>query len=87
MAPVTKPAKLYLNLLANPRQTIGFRDFEAMVVAFGFTLRRTRGSHKQYRHAALPDLLTITDHGKDADTYQVRLLLDIVEEFGLHIDR
>jgi len=80
---MTKPAKLYLSLLANPRQSIGFREFEALVLAFGFSLRRTRGSHKQYRHEAVPELLTITGHGKDADRYQVRLLLDIVEEFGL----
>lgn len=84
---MTNPAKLYLNLLANPRQSIGFRDFEALILAFGFTLRRTRGSHKQYRHEALPDLLTITEDGKDANRYQVRLLLDIVEEFGLSIPR
>ncbi len=82
---MTKPAKLYLNLLANPRQSIGFREFEALVLAFGFTLRRTRGSHKQYRHEAVPELLTITEHGKDANGYQVRLLLDMIEEFGLSI--
>ena len=84
---MTKPARLYLNLLANPRQTISFREFEAMIVAFGFTLRRTRGSHKQYRHPRVPELLTITQRGGDANGYQVRLLLDIVEEFGLSVTR
>ena len=58
-----------------------------MILAFGFTLRRTRGSHKQYQHANVPELLTITEHGKDASGYQVRLLLDMVEESGLSIAR
>ena len=82
---VTKAAKLYLHLLANPRQTVSFRDFEALVLAYGFTLRRQRGSHKQYKHPDVPELLTITRDGSDALGYQVRQLLDMAEVFGLSV--
>jgi len=45
---MTKPAKLYASLLANPRQVVTFRDFERLLEAFGFCLDRTVGSHRHY---------------------------------------
>jgi hypothetical protein len=40
---MTQITKLYAGLLANPRSTLSFRDFEALLGAFGFELSRTRG--------------------------------------------
>lgn len=47
---MTKPSKLYEQLLANSSKTISFRDFERLLRAFGFELDRTVGSHRQYVH-------------------------------------
>ncbi len=80
---MTKPAKLYLNLLANSRQTISFRDFEALLAAFGFELARITGSHHHYRHPAIAGTLTVTPRGKDANGYQVRQFCAMVEKQGL----
>ena len=45
---MTKPSKLYQQLLANPGTIISFRDFERLVHAFGWEHRRTKGSHRHY---------------------------------------
>ena len=82
---MTKPSKLYEQLLANAGTIISFRDFERLLKAFGFEHKRTKGSHRHYVHANVPTVLTINPDGKSAHRYQVRLLLEFVEEYGLHI--
>lgn len=58
------PSKLYAKLVQSPRQIIAFRDFERLLVAFGFVLQRTRGSHRAYKHRDLPELLTVQPKGR-----------------------
>ena len=82
---MTKPSKLYEQLLATPGTIISFRDFERLLKAFGFEHKRTKGSHRHYVHANVPTVLTINPDGTSAHRYQVRLLLEFVEEYGLHI--
>lgn len=82
---MTRIAELYSRSVANPRG-LSFREFEQLLTAFGFVHRRTVGSHRHYRHAAVPDILTVLPEGKEAKGYQVRRLLDIVEQFGLTLD-
>lgn len=83
---MTKPSKLYASLLANTAQVIGFRDFERLLVAAGFELKRERGSHKSYRHPQVPEILTVQPHGKDAQPYQVRKFLDMMRLHGLDVE-
>ncbi len=82
---MTKASKLYEQMLANPNTIISFSDFERLLGAFGWEHKRTRGSHRHYVHASVPSVLTINPDGKSAHRYQVRLLLEFVEEYGLHI--
>jgi predicted RNA binding protein YcfA (HicA-like mRNA interferase family) len=82
---MTKPDKLYDQLLISTSRTISFRDFERLLEAFGWEHKRTRGSHRHYVHESVPAVLTINPDGKSAHRYQVRLLLEFVEEYGLHI--
>ena len=83
---MTKSSKLYEQLLANPGTIIGFRDFERLLDAFGWEHRRTKGSHRHYAHPKVPSVLTINPDGKSAHRYQVRLFLEFVEDYGLHIE-
>jgi predicted RNA binding protein YcfA (HicA-like mRNA interferase family) len=83
---MVKPAKLYAKLAESPKQIVGFRDFERLLVSFGFTLQRTRGSHRAYKHRAVPELLIVQPKGKDAKPYQIRKFLDMTEQFGLELD-
>lgn len=81
-----KPAKLYTQLVQSTDRNIAFRDFVALIEAFGFVHTRTKGSHKSYKHPTCSKLLVIQPLGKDAKRYQVREFLDLVREFGLHMD-
>lgn len=83
---MTKPAKLYARLLQSTDRSVDFRDFIAMVEAFGFVQARTKGSHRSYVHPACNALLVLQPKGKDAKRYQVREFLGIVEENGLTLD-
>jgi predicted RNA binding protein YcfA (HicA-like mRNA interferase family) len=83
---MTKPSKLYDHLLANPGAIISFRDFERLIDAFGWQHKRTKGSHRSYAYPSVPAVLTINPDGKSAHRYQVRLLLEFIEAYGLHID-
>ena len=78
-------AKLYERLLANPVAVIPFRDFEALLIAFGFEMRSGKGSHRNYKHRDVPIILTVQLRGKDAVPYQVKRLLAVIEEYELHI--
>lgn len=83
---MVKPAKLYAQLLQSTDRSIDFRDFIAMVEAFGFSHIRTKGSHRSFAHPECPALLVLQPKGKDAKRYQVREFLDIVEQFGLTLE-
>lgn len=83
---MTQIAKLYARLLANPKQSISFRDFERLLLAFGFELARTTGSHRQYAHPSVPRSFPVQSEGKDAKRYQVREFLELVEQYGLYIE-
>ena len=83
---MVKPSKLYERLLANRRSTISFRDFQRLLLAFGFALDRTVGSHRQFTHRLVPRPFPVQPEGKDAKRYQVTLFLELVEEYGLHIE-
>jgi len=85
---MTKPNKLYAQLIsANASGVISFRDFERLLLAFGFVLDRTVGSHRQYVHPlirrAFPVQPSKSGHAK---RYQVRDFLELVEAYGLHMD-
>jgi len=83
---MTKLAKLYAHLLANPRKSIPFRDFERLLGAFGFEHSRTKGSHRQYVHPDVPRPLPVQPESKDAKPYQVREFLELIEEYSLYME-
>lgn len=83
---MTKPSRLYASLLANPNRVIAFRDLERMLRAAGFELKRRKGSHRTYKHPAVPAVLTIQPNGKDAEPYQVDAFIVMVQANGLEFD-
>lgn len=82
---MVKPHKLYAQLLQSANRSISFRDFEALLAAFGFEHARTTGSHRQYVHPAIPRPFPVQPGSKDAKRYQVRELLELVEQYGLKL--
>jgi predicted RNA binding protein YcfA (HicA-like mRNA interferase family) len=82
---MTKPSRLYEQLLSNPNTIISFRDFQGLFAAFGFVERRGKGSHRNYKHPKAPLVLTAQPRGKDAVPYQVKRLLAVIKEYDLHM--
>ncbi|TCM18922.1 putative RNA binding protein YcfA (HicA-like mRNA interferase family) [Novosphingobium sp. PhB165] len=80
-----KPAKLYAELLEAQDRTISFRDFEKLLRAFGFTHKRTKGSHQIWIHPALNRPFPVQPSAKDAKAYQVREFLELVEQHALYM--
>jgi predicted RNA binding protein YcfA (HicA-like mRNA interferase family) len=83
---MVKTAKLYTQLMQSTDRSISFRDFVALIEAFGFIYARTKGSHLSYKHPTCPKLMVIQPVGKDAKRYQVREFLDLVSEFDLYME-
>lgn len=83
---MVKPSKLFSLLLENSNRDVSFRDFLALASALGFVHSRTKGSHQSFAHPKCPKLLVVQPKGKDAKRYQVRELLDMVDEYGLALD-
>lgn len=83
---MTKVVKLYEQLTTRRAGTLSFKDFERLLLAFGFDLYRQRGSHRSYRHPLARRMMVIQPRGNDAKDYQVRQFLDMIEEYGLTID-
>ena len=83
---MTRITKLYESVSNNPGASLPFRDFERLLLAFGFVPVRQKGSHQSYKHPKTQRMLVVQPRGKDAKGYQVRQFLDMVEEYGLTID-
>lgn len=82
---MTRIEKLYAKLLANPRSHYPFRDFEKLLIALGFEHDRTKGSHHIWVHRDHAFIMNIQKSGKDAKPYQVKQLLELIEQHGLYI--
>lgn len=81
---MTRIAKLYAAVLANPNGSLSYREFE-LLLAFGFEHRRTSGSHRQFTHAAVPYVLSVQPRNGEAKGYQIRQFLAMVTDYGLEL--
>lgn len=60
--------KKVFDAVLSGRGTISFRDFEHLLVAIGFRLSRTVGSHRIYLHPKVSRPFSVQPFGKDANT-------------------
>ena len=82
---MSKWSKLYESLRRNPEMRVRFAELCGLLESFGFEHKRTKGSHRSYKHPSVPVLLTVQPHGKDAVQPQVKQLLEVVRDFDLHM--
>ncbi|MCC6918958.1 MAG: type II toxin-antitoxin system HicA family toxin [Alphaproteobacteria bacterium] len=73
--------------LRSGNRNIAFRDLLGLAEAFGFSVVRISGSHHILKHSSLPEMLNFQAVRGDAKPYQVRQLLQLVERYGLKLDR
>ena len=75
--------KLYKAIRNNPRN-VTFADLVRLLNAAGFEVDRVTGSHHVFKNDALPAVrITIHARGKDAVAYQVREVLEVIEQHRL----
>lgn len=66
---------------------VRFADLRRLVEALGYKLRRQKGSHHVFTHAARPNLpmINLQSDGATAKPYQVRQVLRLIEENNLEV--
>ena len=79
--------QLWDRLVAGDRRNVGFLEFQRLVEAFGFTLRRISGSHHIYAHPKVPRPLSLQPRHREAKPYQISQFLEIVRAYGLAMER
>ena len=82
---MAKHSELYEKLRHSPRKVLRFRDFERLLVAFGFVCVRRRGSHRVYEHRALPRPLIVQPSRTEAKAYQQQEFLDMIAAYDLRL--
>lgn len=66
---------------------VRFRDLCRLVEAIGYVLRRQKGSHHVFAHAARPELpiANLQSDGATAKVYRVRQVLRLIDEYKLEV--
>lgn len=77
------PKRLLTRLASGHLRNVSFRDFIALVEAFGFHKARSEGSHRIYQHELITEQLNVQDVGGEAKPYQIRQFLRLVERYNL----
>ena len=82
---MVKKQKLFEKALNSP-QNLKFTDFVTLLIAFGFVLARTRGSHHIFTHALSGEVLSLQPNTQgNAKPYQVRQFVKMVEQYNLRL--
>ena len=76
-----------LETVTRGQGAIAFRDLQRLLLKLGFHLVRISGGHHIYVHPKVTRPVNIQSSGKDAKPYQIRQIRDIIEEFGLTLDK
>lgn len=83
---MAKASKLYEKLRTSPGKPLRFRDFEKVLLSFGFVRVRQRGSHRVYEHSAVPRPLIVQPSRSEAKAYQQQEFVDMVAAYDLRLD-
>ena len=78
--------KLLKKLVQGDLRNVAFADMVSLVTGFGFTLKRTRGSHHIFAHPALPEMINLQDVGGEAKPYQMRQFLRLIEKYNITLE-
>lgn len=79
-------AERLLERAAHTPNSLRFDELVALVEAFGFHLRRTRGSHQMFARPGVPELVNLQSAAGRAKPYQVRGFLGLIERYNLKLE-
>lgn len=80
-----KKRKLLEKILAGSKN-IRFVEAAALAEAFGFRLDRINGSHHIFLHPDIPELINLQDVKGKVKSYQLKQLLNIIEQHNLQME-
>ncbi len=78
--------KLLKKLLEGSTKNVSFEEIVDLVVAFGFHLARTSGSHHIFTSPAVRELVNLQEVKGEAKPYQIRQFLRLVERYNLRLE-
>ncbi len=79
-----KKRKLLQKILVS-QHNAKFSDMVNLVEAFGFRLKRVRGSHHIFTHPDVGSLVNLQNVKGQAKPYQIRQFLKLVEQHNLEL--
>ena len=79
-------ARRLLDKAVRQPNNLRFDELVALVEAFGFGLRRIRGSHHMYARPGLMQQVNLQSDGSKAKPYQVRAFVKLVETAKLSLE-
>ena len=74
--------QLYEEIKRNPKNIL-FQRICQVAVAFGFKMRKGKGSHHIFTRPGVEELLNFQNVSGKAKPYQVKQLIKIIEKYGL----
>jgi len=77
--------KLLKKLLSGSKN-IHFTEVIACAESFGFQLKHISGSHHIYTHPGIPELLNLQNVKGKAKPYQIKQLLQLIEQYNLTME-
>ena len=80
-----KKRKLFEKILAGSKN-IRFAEATSFAEAFGFRLDRINGSHHIFVHPDIPELINFQDVKGKVKSYQLKQLLNIIEQHNLQME-
>ncbi|MFQ5551053.1 MAG: type II toxin-antitoxin system HicA family toxin [Gemmatimonadales bacterium] len=83
MATISRKCEGSLEKARNNPRGLKFAELQKLAECFGYEHSRTSGSHHIYKHVDVKAVLNMQPDGRDAKAYQVKQLLDQVDELGL----
>jgi predicted RNA binding protein YcfA (HicA-like mRNA interferase family) len=81
---MTRISKLYDRF--DRGSALDFAEFIRLIEAFGFTHRRTTGSHRIYARDDVPEQVNVQPKGKELKPYQRKQFRDIIARYDLRLD-
>jgi hypothetical protein len=77
---------IYKKALSSPNN-LSFLELRRLIEGAGYNFVRQKGSHALFKHPAIRDyqdsMINVQDFGGKAKAYQVKILLDMIEKYGL----
>ncbi len=81
-----KRRKLLERLTRGHVKNVPFQDFVDLVVGFGFSEVRVRGSHHAFGRSEVQQLVNLQPQRGEAKPYQIRQFLRLVESYNLRLE-